>query len=522
MAVTSNVNSSLCTAVFEKLGGTVQRGGERSLSLTPVAGQSGSTVVTLTTSDGSASDSITFNLTVDGAAPSTTVWNAATSGTLNWSTGANWTGGVSPPSSRFSTIGFFTGQTLAAGTITSNNDTAGGHAMNVLTLGGTGPASGSTVLNLSGNPLLFRRAYALSPVVNLTATNGTGLTWNVSAPVTMEDSTTFQGDGTAAFIFSGDIGGSGSLIKTGSSKLTLTGANTYAGTTTISGGILQVGNDGITGTLPSGQVINNATLRFDRTGSLLVTNDISGTGEITIDCPINEGTVVLSGNNSFTGAVTVTSGALRITNSSALGTTLSTKNILLTNGTAGNPQLRLDGSGGPIDLPATINYRTSNPNGAIFNEAGDNILRGDITLTTGGGDTRVVASAGSLKLTGAILNGTTSQRAFILAGPSAGQVEGVISDGPLAGSVVLVRKIEGGTWTLTGANTYTGTTTLNAGTLRVNAPGSLHASSAVTVNTAVLGGDGNIGGTVTVTTGGQAFPWRLGWLRGHAFHWRRP
>ena len=41
MAVTSKLNSSICTAAFDKLGGTVQLGGDRFLSLTPVAGQSG-------------------------------------------------------------------------------------------------------------------------------------------------------------------------------------------------------------------------------------------------------------------------------------------------------------------------------------------------------------------------------------------------------------------------------------------------------------------------------------------------
>jgi autotransporter-associated beta strand protein len=364
-------------------------------------------------------------------------------------------------------------------------------------------------MTLGGNALLMRRESLLDPVVNLSATNGTGLTWDVSAPVTMEDSTTFTGAGTATFLFSGVISGNAGLIKSGSSKLTLTGANTYSGITTINAGILQIGNDGGTGSLPSGEIVNNSTLRFDRTGTLLVPNAISGSGGITIDCPINNGTVVLSGNNSFTGAFTVASGALRITNSNALGTTFSAKDVVLTNGTAGNPQLRLDGSGGSIDLPAAINYRVSNPNGVIFNEAGDNILRGNITLTSGGtGESRVVTNAGSLRLAGTIQNETASNtRTFVLGGAvGLGQVEGIISNGTASGSVIALRKIENGTWTLTGANTYTGATTLNAGTLRINAPGSLHASSAVTINAATLAGDGSIGGSVTVNASGRIAP----------------
>jgi autotransporter-associated beta strand protein len=254
--------------------------------------------------------------------------------------------------------------------------------------------------------------------------------------------------------------------------------------------------------------VNNATLRFDRTGTLLVPNAISGSGAVTIDCPINAGTVVLSGNNTFTGAVTVNSGALRITNSGALGSTFSTKNIILTNAAAGNPQLRLDGSGGALDLPAGFIFKIANAAGAIFNDAGDNILRGNIVLTSGGNaEGRVSTVAGSLRLAGTITNDTAAARTFVIGGATGtGQVEGIISDGTLTGETIALRKIENGTWTLTGTNTYTGATTLNAGTLRISAPGSLHASSTVTVNAATLGGDGSIGGSVIVNASGRVAP----------------
>lgn len=474
LAVTSKVDATVCTAVMGNLGGTVKLGGERTVTISPTAAASGSSIVTLTANDGGTTATRTFNVIVDGAPPSTTVWNATTTGsTLNWSSGANWTGGVPPPNSRFSTAEFFTGQTFAAGTITSNNDTAVGHALNVLTLGGTGPTTGTSTISITGNPILLRRETNLFPVINLTATNGTGLTYNVSAPVTLDDNTTAQGTGTATFILSGGVSGAGGLTKTGSSRLILAGDSTYLGSTTISAGTLQIGNDGATGTLVPGDVIDNGVLRFDRTGTVLVPNNISGTGGITLDCPISAGTVVLSGTNSFTGAITLTSGALRITNSSALGTTLpaATKNITLSNGTAGNCQFRLDGSGGAIDIPASIRYVTSNTNGAIFNESGSNILRGNITCAAGGGDTKIIVTLGTLTLEGNVAPNTTG-RTFILGGAGTGISSGIISNGTGI-QTLAVTKADAGTWTVSGTNTYSGTTTVNTGTLKLGGAGAL-------------------------------------------------
>ena len=475
LAVTSKVDATVCTAVFDQLGGTVKLGGERTLTVTPTAGASGSSVVTLTANDGTTTTARTFNVIVDGAPPSTSTWNATATGNLLWSTATNWSGGARPPSSRFSTIGFFTGQTLTAGTITSSNDTALGHAMNVLTLGGTGPTAGTGTVLITGNPLIFRQETLLAPVVNLNATNGTGLTYNVSTPITLDATTTFQGNGTATYLLSGEVSGAGGLTKAGTSRLILTGSNTYLGTTMINGGTLQIGNDGPGGTMPAGDIVNNGTLRFDRTGTLLVPNDISGTGSVSVDCPIDAvtkaplGTVVLSGNNNFAGNVTVNSGALRITNSSALGT--GTKTIIMDTGTNGAPQLQLDGSGGDIDLPATIKFTTSNIFGVIVNEAGNNTLRGNFTLTNGGGDTRIFVNDGTLTLAGNIAPDVTG-RVLQLSGAGTGFVTGIISNSS-ATLIPAVTKNDPGTWTLAGANTYSGLTTVGLGTLKLGHPSAL-------------------------------------------------
>ena len=94
------MDASICTAVFDHLGGTVDLGGERTVTVTPTAGASGTAIVTLTANDGTATTARTFNVLVDGAPASTTVWNATATGSLLWSTGTNWSGGTPPPNVR--------------------------------------------------------------------------------------------------------------------------------------------------------------------------------------------------------------------------------------------------------------------------------------------------------------------------------------------------------------------------------------------------------------------------------------
>ncbi len=395
------------------------------------------------------------------AAPVTYAWNNATAGsTLPWTTGANWSGGAPPASSRGATVQFFPSQTLAGGAITSSNNLAGDFVMNNLTLAGTSSVAG-TVTTISGGSFNFLNNGALNPTMTLSATNGSGFAYDVATPITLGAPTTISGSPSATIRFTGAIDGAGDFIKSSSGTLTLSGDNTYTGDTMISSGTLQIGNDGATGSLGTGDVINDAALRFDRTGTLEVPNSISGTGSVTIDCPIGAGTIVLSGTNSFDGNVTVSSGALRITNSFALGD--GTKVITLTNGTVGAPQLRLDGSGDVIELPATISFNTSSNTGAIINEAGNNLISGNITLTGGGGDTKIVASAGTLTLDGTIAPNTTG-RTLQLAGAGTGIITGTVTNGGTAYQLS-VTKSDAGIWALYGSNTYTGTTTISTGTL---------------------------------------------------------
>ncbi len=176
---------------------------------------------------------------------------------------------------------------------------SGGGAGNLYN--GTIDAPRSVVLN--GGTLLYNRP-----------TSG-GLTV-LNAAVTGNGTVSVIG-GTNGFgqVTGGTIGGSADFILQ-SDTATFSLDNTYTGTTTITAGTLRVGAGGTSGSLGSGDVINNASLIFDRSNDFSVANDISGTGGLT---KLGAGTQTLSGTSTYTGATTVSAGTLLVTG--ALGDT---------------------------------------------------------------------------------------------------------------------------------------------------------------------------------------------------------
>jgi autotransporter-associated beta strand protein len=256
----------------------------------------------------------------------------------------------------------------------------------------------------------------------------------------------------------GAAGGSGgSLIKVGTGTLALSGANTYTGGTTISAGTLQLG-DGPTGSI-LGNVINNATLAFDRSNTVTFGGLISGSGNLT---QIGPGTTILTGDNAYTGGTTISEGTLQIGNGGTTGSI----------------------TGNVTD------------NGSLAFDRSDSLTFSGAISGTGA---LVQSGSGTLKLTGAnsYTGGTTiSTGAFQVGnGGTTGSVTGNVTDngilafdrsdsvtfgGVIRGKGGLV-ELGGGTLTLTGNNTYSGGTTINAGTLVAAASNAL-GSGLVSVN----------------------------------------
>ncbi|MDY0166435.1 MAG: autotransporter-associated beta strand repeat-containing protein [Thermoguttaceae bacterium] len=292
------------------------------------------------------------------------------------------------------------------------------------------------------------------------------------------------------------------LTKVGEGTLTLSGTNTYTGPTTISYGTLQVGAGGGIGTLGTGHIVNDAALVVNRTGTLTLNQSISGTGTLT---RLGSGTLVLSGDNSYTGTTTISAGQLTIAHDNALGSPAGGTAV------AGGATLALQGG---ISVAEAITIGTHPTLGTIRNLSGDNTLSENITKA---GPARFQSDAGMFTIGGDV--GGTDNSVY-LSGSGDGRVLGNI--GPawnlfkegsgtwtVQGSIATLNgdalAVQGGTLILAGNNTYARPTNISAGTLLVN--GSTAAASTVTVNAgAALGGTGSIGGPTTIRGGGTLSP----------------
>ena len=110
----------------------------------------------------------------------------------------------------------------------------------------------------------------------------------------------------------GLVGGTGgSLTKVGTGTTILSGDNEYTGLTTITQGVLQLGNGGTTGSV-AGDIVNNSVLAINRSNAFDYAGVISGTGALN---HIGTGTTTLLGHNTYTGTTTVSAGTLLVNGS---------------------------------------------------------------------------------------------------------------------------------------------------------------------------------------------------------------
>lgn len=406
------------------------------------------------------------------------------------------------------------GTMILNGANSYNGDTGiGGGTLKLGNAGAVPGNAGNGNVNMGANTLLDLNGF--SPVLN-------GLNASVSSATV--DSlaggavTLTLGESGSFATFLGNIknsSGSIALVKDGAGNQTLAGTNTYSGGTTINSGLLRVGNGDTNpsaglGTGPVAIVDSAATLEFNLVGTNTFTNSISGAGQLQL--ANNNLNLILVNSNSFSGTVNVLAGSLWIKNGKSLGA--GPKNVNVSNGTAGNSQLHLDGSAGNITTDPNIDFYLSNVSGNLFNEAGSNTISGNIYLPYGGGAAYVISKSGFLTMSGNLASdGVANGRILQLGGPGNGLFSGGASDN--AQTLGGITKVDSGTWTVSGVSTTIGTLNANGGKLiftgqwvggpaAVNSGGTLVGSGLVSNLTVNVGGKfvpGDFGsvGTFTVS-----------------------
>ncbi|HMO34350.1 MAG TPA: autotransporter-associated beta strand repeat-containing protein [Lacibacter sp.] len=350
----------------------------------------------------------------------------------------------------------------------------------------SGITSTTTVLQIGGS---IAGSATLTLAGDVTVNTAGSTSAQISCPVALGASTrTFtvaDGSPAADLTVSGIIGGTGGLTKAGDGTMVLTGTNTYSGTTTISAGVLQVGNNGTAGTLGSGGVTNNASLVFNRSDDITVANLIGGTGSVT---KLGAGVLTFTANNTYSGGTTITAGTLKIGNNGTTGSfgsgnVTNNGNLVFDRSNALTVSNIISGSGS-VTKQAAGNLTLSGANTYAGNT---NLNAGTLTLSVAnaiGSSSPVIVTAGTLAL------GTTSQNFHSLT-MSGGEVTRGGSSAPL--TLNNASSLTGGTISITSGtgDKFVFNSDLTLGNVTIN--------STATTGTPFSGIV--LGGTVTINAG---------------------
>jgi fibronectin-binding autotransporter adhesin len=406
----------------------------------------------------------------------------------------------------------------------SGGATSAGLANSTVQLGNADAVSNSVVTIGVNNGLTFSGGIGTFNLGGLAGVNNTVLTDLASAAVTL-----VVGGNNSSSTYSGVLGGSGGLVKTGTGTQTLSNTNTYAGATTVSAGRLIATSAARLGSTGTVTVNDGATLGVTVLGTNQLSIDSltlgSGTGATneflnvasTSIAPLKTGTLALNGVNrisiasgdfiagnsypiieytTLAGAGSVALGALP----GGVNASLSTVgNVIYLNVTLVAPSIWTGAVNSNWDIATTANWTLSG-SGSTYSD-------GAITEFPNSGanpNVNIVANVAPASVT---VSNTSTSYSF---------------NGSAIGGIGGLTKLGSGTLTLNNLNTYAGDTVISNGTVILGAanaiPGGagkgnlILAAGALDLNTFDealngLSGAGTVntvaGGTPVLTVGGN-------------------
>ena len=348
--------------------------------------------------------------------------------------------------------------------------------------------TGTTTINIVSGTFVSGQSY---PLIHFTTTSGTGGFVLDSKPIGLNATVSTNGNNivlnvtsVSALLWTGNVNGDWDTTTLNWSTNSV--AATYSDGRAVQFDDTATGSALVTNTVtvsPSAIVVSNNSNSYTFSGS-----PISGAGSLTKN---GTGSLKLSGANSYTGPTIVNAGIVQVSSPTAFGATGAGNDTTV--GSAGEIDLAA-GTAGCAE-PFTLNTTTGN--GALRFVNSGQTLNGTITL---GSNSKVTGLFGNL-------TGTINLGSFTLEiAKNAGQADSWSAIILGTGGLLLS---SASTLTLSGANTYTGPTTINAGTVSVGTignggvvSGNLGSASSAAANLVLGGGTLKYTGTTASTDRG--------------------